>query len=505
MQGKYINCYKNLAFGRKLMYKFERYRQLGLADFNQPAGLKMNPENRWVKKSETIPWDAIEEKYAKLFPGKTGMPAKPLRMALGSLLIQKQLGFSDRELVEEIMENPYFQYFIGLPGYQTEAPFVPSLLVEFRKRLTDDVLSEINEMIIAYNTPDDPTPGGGSHPDTDEKDSGENSGTVIPDATCAPQKISFPQDVNLLNEARENLEGIVDDLCRRFDYYIPRMYRRNARKDYLNLARCKKRTSKKIRKAIRQQLQYIRRDRKYINELLETECELTQKQAERLAVIDKVYEQQKYMYENKVHSVPDRIVSISQPYIRPIVRGKAAAPVEFEAKMDLSLDEKGMARIEKMSFDAYNESDVLIAAAERYFERTGHYPERILADKIYRNRNNLAYCREHRIRLSGPSLGRPKKNAVTDRKTEYRDNADRIAVERAFALAKQKYGLGLITSRLDETTRSSIALSVIAMNVDRISRSLLRLFFDIVFSRCKQHEFMLINIQNNNPENLVCC
>ena len=64
---------------------------------------------------------------------------------------------------------------------------------------------------------------------------------------------------------------------RRFDYYIPRMYRRNARKDYLNLARCKKRTRKKIRKAIRQQLQYIRRDRKYINELLETECELTQK------------------------------------------------------------------------------------------------------------------------------------------------------------------------------------------------------------------------------------
>lgn len=211
------------------------------------------------------------------------------------------------------------------------------------------------------------------------------------------------------------------------------------------------------------------------------------------------------MYEHKVHSVPDRIVSISQPYIRPIVRGKAAAPVEFGAKIDLSLDEKGMARIEKMSFDAYNESDVLIEAVKRYFERTGHYPERILADKIYRNRNNLAYCREHGIRLSGSSLGRPKKNAGTDKKTEYKDNADRIAVERAFALAKQKYGLGLITSRLDKTTRCSIALSVIAMNVDRLCRSLLRLFYDIVFSRYKQHEFMLILIQNNNVENLVCC
>ena len=55
MQRKYINCYKNLAFGGKLMYKFERYRQLGPANFNQPVGFKMDPENRWVKKSETIP------------------------------------------------------------------------------------------------------------------------------------------------------------------------------------------------------------------------------------------------------------------------------------------------------------------------------------------------------------------------------------------------------------------------------------------------------------------
>ena len=426
-------------------------------------------------------------------------------MALGSLLIQKHFGFSDRELVEEITEKPHFQYFIGLPGYQPEPPFVPLLLVEFRKRLTEDILGEINEMIIVYHTLDDPSLGGGSNPDAAETDTAENNGTLILDAACTPQHISFLQDVNLLNEARENLEGIIDDLYRRFDYYVPLMYRRNARKDYLNLAKCKKRTRKKIRKAIKQQLQYIRRNRKYINELLDTECELTPEQAERLAVIDKVYEKQEYMYRNKVHTVSDRIASISQPYIRPIVRGKVAASVEFGAKMDLSLDEKGMVRIEKMSFDAYNESDVLVVAAERYFERTGHYLERILADKIYRNRNNLAYCREHEIRLFGPPLGRPKKNAGTDKETEYKDNADRIAGERAFALVKQKYGLGLIISRLDEATRCSIVLSVIAMNVDRICRSLLRLFYDIVISRYKQHEFMLIFIQNNSTGNLVCC
>lgn len=271
-----------------VMYKFDKNHQFGLADFNQPMGLKRNPENHWVKK---------------------GMPAKPLRTALGSLLIQKQLQFSDRELVEEIRENPYFQYFIGLPGYQDAIPFVPSLLVEFRKRLTAEVLEEINEMIIAYNAPDDPPPTGGGN---DNEESETNSGTLILDATCAPQNISYPQDVNLLNEAREKLEKMIDIICYEQNYYKPRMYRQKARKDYLNLAKCKKRTAKKIRKAIKAQLQYIRRDLGYIDTFLE-EIDLCDDLSKQLATIRTLVEQQQYMYDNKVHSVPDRIVSISQP------------------------------------------------------------------------------------------------------------------------------------------------------------------------------------------------
>ena len=228
------------------MYKKNQYHQYSITDFNQTMGLKMNPENRWIKKAATIPWDAIEEKYAKLFPSNTGMPAKPLRMALGSLLIQKSLEFSDRELLDEITENPYMQYFIGLPGYQSAPPFVPSLLVYFRKRLTPEVLAEINEMIIAYNTPDNSNHSGVDTSSVDESNKDDNAGTLILDATYAPQNIKYPQDVNLLNEARENLEDIIDYLCLKYSYHAPRMYRKNARKDYLNLAKSKKRSAKKI-------------------------------------------------------------------------------------------------------------------------------------------------------------------------------------------------------------------------------------------------------------------
>ena len=152
------------------MYKFDRNHQFTLSDFNQPMGLKMNPENRWVTKAATIPWKEIEERYAQLFPSKTGMPAKPLQAALGYLIIQKQYGYSDRELVEQIRENPYYQFFIGLPGYQDKIPFVPSLLVEFRKRLTDEILGEINEMIAEYNSHDDDPPESGSGGENDPEE-----------------------------------------------------------------------------------------------------------------------------------------------------------------------------------------------------------------------------------------------------------------------------------------------------------------------------------------------
>ena len=470
------------------MYKFDRNHQLSLSDFNQPLGMEMNAENRWVKKAAMIPWENIEDRYAELFPSEVGMPAKPLQTALGSLLIQKEYGYSDRELVEQIKENPYYQYFIGRPGYEYKAPFVPSLLVEFRKRLDEDVLAEINEMIAAYNSPDDSD--GGSDISENRLDENttketipENKGTLILDATCVPQNIAYPQDINLLNEARENLEAMIDQICAEYNFYKPRMYRENARKDYLALAKCRKRTGKKVRKAIGRQLRYVSRDLGYVDMFVRyNNVTLTEKQKNRLHVLQELYEQQKYMYENKTHSVKDRIVSISQPYIRPIVRGKAKSPVEFGAKIDMSIDENGMARLEKLSFDAYNEEDVLIGAIQNYYKRTGHYPQRVLVDQIYRNRKNIAYCKSKKIRISGKALGRPKKASTSEElKIVHQDNTDRIEVERGFSLAKRCFGMGLIRTKLDITTRSSIALSILAMNLSNLARAFLLAIFYPIF------------------------
>ena len=223
--------------------------------------------------------------------------------------------------------------------------------MEFRKRLTADILGEINEMIIEFNHPDDEPPADSADDFDDESTESvatdANKGTLMLDGTCAPQNIAFPQDINLLNEARENLEMIIDAICYEYNESKPRTYRQNARRDYLALAKRKKRTCKTIRKAIKEQLQYVRRDLRYIDRFLAEGKELCPSHVTRLDVIRRLYEQQKYMYDNKVHTVQDIIMSISQPYIRPIVRGKAKCPTEFGAKLDMSIDDNGMARIEK--------------------------------------------------------------------------------------------------------------------------------------------------------------
>ena len=136
--------------------------------------------------------------------------------------------------------------------------------------------------------------------------------------------------------------------------------------------------------------------------------------------------------------------------------------------------------MEKLSFDAYNESEVLKTAVENYKKRTGHYPERVLVDQIYRNRTNLNFCKEHGIRLSRKRIGRPKKQE-TATKPDYKDNTDRIEVERKFSLAKRKFGLGLLYTKLKNTTEASILLSVIAMNIDRLTAMFLRPLWILLF------------------------
>ena len=148
--------------------------------------------------------------------------------------------------------------------------------------------------------------------------------------------------------------------------------------------------------------------------------------------------------------------------------------------------------MECCSFDAYNEAGNLQEMTERFREREGHYPSRILADRIYRNRENLSYCKEHGIRLSGPALGRPKKGETRDKAQDYRDECERVEVERRFSLAKRKCGMGLVIAKLRETTAHVIAMSVLVLNLRKIQCAFFMLFIYLMDILSPQEKWAIV-------------
>lgn len=466
---------------KEYMYRKEQKTQLSFDDFYLPFGGSLNQKNRWVVLAALVPWEKFESKYAEQFSESgMGAPAKSFRIALGSLLIKEKLNITDEETIDQIRENPYLQYFIGMEGYRDEIPFDSSMMVHFRKRITLAMLGEINDQIQEAYSKKKAHKENSIQQNTIETTT--NQGKLLVDATCTPADIRYPTDLSLLNEAREKTEVIIDrlhDELKGTEKKV-RTYRIKARKEYLKVSKKRRKGEKELRRAIRKQLSYVKRNLLYIK-YLESKTSfvsLSKKQYRDLLVCSEVYRQQELMYRKKDHQVEDRIVSISQPHVRPIVRGKAGAAVEFGAKLTISVV-AGFTCIEKLSWDNYNEGIDLIEQIEKYKKRFGYYPESVHGDKIYQNRTNRKYCKENNIRMSGPQLGRPtkeKEELREKKKITKQDEKDRIPVEGKFGNAKRKYGLNRIMAKRADTSETTIAIIILVLNLERILSGFLLVF-----------------------------
>ena len=437
-------------------------------------------------------------------------------MALGALLIKPAYkALSDEDITKEIAMNPYLQYFLGLHEYRYECPFDPSMMTRFRQRITPEMLAWVNDQIDGRKSEqdrnDDSSDNDDSHTDGGQADECQgskneeekNEGTMILDATCAPQNIRFPTDASLLNEAREKAEEIIDDLHEMglSEGKKPRTYREKARRKYNSFSKTRKKTVKMIRTTIRQQLGYLSRDLGFIDayERRHPGClqKLSTRKQTMLQVIRTLYSQQEYMYRTGTHKVPDRIVSLSQSWVRPIVRGKQTADVEFGAKVEMSVVD-GFLRIEDLRWDAFNESTTLQQSVEAYRKAYGYYPARVLADTIFRTRENLKYCKERGIHLNGPKLGKPfadPAEAKRHKKLEWLESGDRGEIERNFGVGKRRYSLDCIVTKLKETSEVMIHSIVIYMNLRKRLRLLLRSFF----SRLR----MMLHIRLNEDDSAL--
>lgn len=493
--------------------------QMTLAGFESPFSQKLDPNNRWVVLSHKIPWDLLVSTYqSRLNNSNTGADGINPRVAIGAIILKHICNMSDRETVMQIQENMYMQYFIGYCSFSTEAPFDPSLFVEFRKRLGFDQINAINEKILGLSpgneneNPDDKTPPNDAENYFQEHTETERTithkGKLITDATACPQDIAYPTDLHLLNDAREKSEELIDQLYDpQYHKNKPRTYRKVARKYFLRTAQKNVKTRKEIHKAVKKQLGYLRRNLNSIDKLLDqfptTKIPLSKKQHKYLLVINTLYDQQYEMFIEQTHSIEHRIVSIHQPHVRPIVRGKTNANVEFGAKINVSLM-NGFAFLDDLSWDAYNEGTRLISTVEKYKQRFGYYPEEVLADKIYCNRSNRMTLKLLGIKLRAKPLGRPTAVDVENVRP-----GERNPIEGTFGQAKTAYGLNRIKARLEQTSESWIASIILVLNLIKIIGLSAYCFFVTVLTfsarellkRIQLEIHQLIFIESFVPEN----
>jgi transposase, IS5 family len=457
--------------------------QMSIVGFESPFSQLLDPNNRWVVLANKIPWDVLVNTYQnRLNNGNLGADGINPRVAIGAMILKHVCNTSDRETVLQIQENMYMQYFIGYSSFSSEPPFDPSLFVEFRKRMGIEQINQINEKILGLSYAHDNKPlsstnqsdDEGNEPPMMEPVSDEpvestpevtHLGKLITDATACPQDIAYPTDLNLLNDAREKSEDLIDKLYKgSLHQFKPRTYRKVARKNYLKVAQLKIKSKKQIHNGVKKQLGYLKRNIKTINRLLDAydTIPLSPKDHKYLFVITNLLEQQYAMFKQKVHQVDHRIVSIHQPHVRPIVRGKTNAYVEFGAKINVSLM-NGFAFVDDFSWEAFNEGTRLMATVKKYKQRFGYYPEEVLADKIYCNRENRAQLKLLGIKLRAKPLGRPRAVDV-----EHVRPGERNPIEGMFGQAKTAYGLNRIRARLANTSESWIATIILTLNLIKL-------------------------------------
>ena len=186
------------------MRRYTPQNQLSFESFKTPFERKLDPANKWVRLAKEIPWDDCATIYLRSLDEKVGRPCLDARLAVGSLLIKHLKGLSDRDVVEELSENVYLQYFVGFSSFNPDPAFDASLFVSLRKRMGVTEFDEMNDLIISKAL-------GLKHKEKgEEEDKPKNKGKLKLDATVTDQMIVYPTDLGLLNRSREELERLID-------------------------------------------------------------------------------------------------------------------------------------------------------------------------------------------------------------------------------------------------------------------------------------------------------
>lgn len=468
MHGKVEKALKKRALlhkrngGQMYALSIRNFNQLELLKIFMPFKDHLDNENRWIVLADLIDWEAFERTYSQTF-SHTGRPAIEARMLIGALILKHILCVSDKEITQQIAENPYLQYFVGMDDFRSRAPFHYSSLSNARKRLGEREFDDFERYVIESLAREKLIKPKGFHVD----------------ATVFESDVTYPTDSGILNKAREYCVGQIQGLSKIAGRKI-RTKCKKAQKECRDFQKKRRKTKNEIRRMNKSLLQYLRRNIRQLTEVI-TEVEakghfVSGRVLERFETIKQIYAQQKTMHDNKTHSVEGRIVSLSKPYVRPIVRGKTGKDVEFGLKGNLSYVD-GYLFLDHHNFENFHEGNRFPESIEKFKSRFKKHAFWSSGDQIYGTRDNRKYLKKLKedgveIRTSMKPLGRPKKDSSGDKNKRWRRNKqkERNRIEGAFGVTKEHYLLRKVRARRSDTELSWIQMGLLSHNLVTAAR-----------------------------------
>lgn len=376
------------------------------------------------------------------------------------MILKMYTGLSSPKLMEQLNGNIHYQLFCDVRIDPTHP------LTNYK--LLDDVFSELARGLKIQQQQE--ILASAWKPYMKELD------TMYTDATCYESEMRYPTDPKLLWEGIEKSYVIMCSVSARLNVHRPRTKYVDVEKANLSYRKQRRHTKVQTRKLTRRLLnllgKILKETRRLERENTGVENLLTIRQKSDLEIITRMYRQQKNHFENNDprESVKDRIVSLSKPYVRPIVRGKEVKSVEFGAKCNNILVD-GLSFIEKLSFNAFNEGTRLPHCLKMHRRLFGVDAKKVGGDAGYAGNTNREYCRERGIQTSFVKRGRPslvkKENDIICNELA-RVRATRM--EGSFGTQKEHYGLKRIKARTKQTEILYIFFGIHTANVVQLVR-----------------------------------
>jgi IS5 family transposase len=402
----------------------------------------LNRQHPLYRLADSIDWSIFDREFGSLYVENVGRPGLPIRLLVGLHYLKHAYNVSDEAVVDQFIENGYWQYFCGCEYFQHTFPLDPTTLVKWRKRIGPKGMEKLLQLTIETAK---------SKEYLTEKDLER----VNVDTTVQEKAIAYPTDARLYHKARR----ILVRLAKRHGIELRQTYERLGKRAFIMQGRYSH--ARQTNRAKREQ----RRLRLYLGRVIR---DIRRKCPEPEGLMATMLER-----ANRIHSQKrndsNKLYSMQAPEVECIAKGKAHKKYEFGCKVSLVSTSQdswivGVQAVHGNPYDGHTLKDALNQAEAI----AGRRPQHAYCDKGYKGTPAV---------LGNTEVHLANKKRKNMKASEWKWYRRRSGIEPIIGHAKQDHRMDRNYLKGEEGDKINAILAGCGFNIRKLLRAILLWLF----------------------------